>query len=199
MKKKYGLSTAERLVRNSKTDLKTGCIEWALGIRKNGYAAISVGSRKQLAHRISYSTFRGHIPDNLFVCHTCDNKKCINPAHLFLGTHSNNMQDKVKKGRHIIGIQPNALTRKEITFALANRETQTQQQIATHLKRSQTTISKLFIREDLEKGKKPRKNKRLRPNQDIINRILLDTRPQDQIAKTYNTSQSTISLIKRGL
>lgn len=53
----------------------------------------------QLAHRVSYVVNNGKIDDGMFVLHKCDNKKCVNPNHLFLGTQKDNMMDKVAKNR----------------------------------------------------------------------------------------------------
>jgi HNH endonuclease len=65
------------------------------------YCRVQLGKNKQkMAHRYSYELHFGEIPDGLFVCHKCDNRRCIRPDHLFLGTQKDNMQDMVKKGRH---------------------------------------------------------------------------------------------------
>lgn len=59
--------------------------------------------RTELAHRVSWELHNGSIPDNMFVLHKCDIGQCVNPDHLFLGTHKDNCQDGLKKGRMYIG------------------------------------------------------------------------------------------------
>ncbi len=81
-----------------------GCWLWQGHINsKNGYGIISIGPKGNAkgyrVHRVAWELTHGAIPENLLVCHHCDVPTCVNPEHLFLGTHKDNMADKTAKGR----------------------------------------------------------------------------------------------------
>lgn len=79
--------------------IENGC--WLLkpSPSNKGYAKIEVNGVNKRAHRISYETFVGPIPKGLLVLHHCDVRHCVNPEHLWIGTHKDNTQDMIKKGR----------------------------------------------------------------------------------------------------
>jgi len=86
----------------SKVEKTDGCWIWKASIQNNGYGQFSVRHGKiVLAHRFAYESAHGPIPTDQpwCVCHTCDNKICVNPQHLWLGTSADNTTDKMRKGR----------------------------------------------------------------------------------------------------
>lgn len=85
----------ERYIRR----LDNGCWEW-IGCRwKGGYGYLRPNRKIISAHRYMYELYKGPIPDGLDACHTCDNPWCVNPDHIWLGTHGENMKDAYRKGR----------------------------------------------------------------------------------------------------
>lgn len=79
------------------------CWLWQGYRNKEGYGILGMSSGgNEKAHRLAYALYKGDVPENIFVLHKCDNTSCCNPSHLFLGTHTDNMQDMYKKGRHKI-------------------------------------------------------------------------------------------------
>lgn len=78
----------------------TGCWLWLLSVGSHGYGnATSRARRVDVAHRVSYEAFVGPIPDGMLVHHSCDNKLCVAPHHLSLGTDATNAADRCRKGR----------------------------------------------------------------------------------------------------
>ncbi len=87
----------ERLLANARRD--GACLLWAGGTTSGGYGTFYLDGRNQTAHRASFQLHKGPIPDDQVVMHTCDQRRCIEPSHLILGTRTENMQDMYAKRR----------------------------------------------------------------------------------------------------
>ncbi len=89
----------ERFRNNYYIDKENHCWNWNKCFFNSGYGRMMFNYINYRAHVLSYLLHKGNVKKGLFVCHKCDNKKCVNPDHLFLGTAKDNMQDCLKKNR----------------------------------------------------------------------------------------------------
>jgi hypothetical protein len=131
---------------------RKGCWERQGGTR-SGYGIIGYQGRTRTAHRVAWEVFNGPIPDRLHVCHKCDNRRCCNPEHLFLGTQQQNIDDMFAKGRQSTSEQRathgNARLSPEDVRAIRALYVAgfSQQAIADFFEIHQTAISKVIRRE----------------------------------------------------
>lgn len=134
------MNDAERFwAKVNKTD---GCWEWTASLNTYGYGQIAINKKPIKAHRYSYALHHPLTIDllsgnpDVFVCHRCDNPRCVNPSHLFLGSYLDNITDMVQKKRHYTGEgrkgETNATSKltdddvREIRGRFANGELQTE-------------------------------------------------------------------------
>ena len=150
-------SLEERLQRLSILNKETGCIEWISSMH-NGYGKLIIGSRSDgtrktiTAHRLAYMVYKGKIPKGMLVCHHCDNRGCINPDHLFIGTYQDNTDDREIKGRNVLPIRlkgekhpRSKLKLKDVKKVKELKSLLTQQQIANLFKVSRSTIKDILL------------------------------------------------------
>ncbi len=93
-------SLKEYIESSFKINSKNNCWEWLKSLKKTGHGNAWWNGKHEIAHRLSWMFYEGIIPDGLNVLHKCDNPKCVNPDHLFLGTYLDNNRDRKLKGRN---------------------------------------------------------------------------------------------------
>lgn len=94
-----GMTPIDRIFSKS-IRMSNGCIEYSGYLNECGYGRLRCNGKHHLVHKFIFESFKGSIPEGMLVCHSCDNRKCINIEHLFLGTHKDNIHDAINKGRH---------------------------------------------------------------------------------------------------
>lgn len=123
------------------------CVIWPYAKDRDGYGYFKSGGYGVRAHRALFAMFCGPIPEGMCVLHSCDRRDCINPAHLRLGTHAENMADMVSKGRHSHGArQPHAKLTDAAVLAI-RASAMTLREIAAVHGISKTTASEIRRRE----------------------------------------------------
>jgi hypothetical protein len=133
----------------SKVDKSGECWEWTAGLSTVGYGKFGVGRNETVvAHRYSYELEFGKIEDGLLVCHRCDNRKCVRPSHLFLGTHLDNTTDALNKGRLAFGERQGTakLTEEKVAEIILLKGKMFQRDVAKLFGISQTQVSRIQAR-----------------------------------------------------
>ncbi len=139
------METLERFEAKFERVTESGCWIWKGAIfPERGYGAFAYPG-EQLAHRVSWRLYRGEIPEGKFVLHRCDVPACVNPEHLFLGTQTENMADKVRKARQSrgAGTGVSKLTQEQVVAIKA--DARLQKEIALSYGISQSAVSEIKL------------------------------------------------------
>jgi hypothetical protein len=186
----------------------TGCWLWLGSLLGNhrkvyNYGVFRAGRHHVFAHRLSYEKHIGTIPTGLYVLHKCDVPSCVNPDHLFLGTHQDNMADATKKGRRAKNLTPEVVD--GIRDALARGGSL--RAVATQFGTSPASVQAIRLgvawkhygsieTDGLTGAERHQRWRRLTPR--MVAEIRAAVGSQREIANAYGVSQATISEVRSG-
>ncbi len=125
----------------------SGCWLWLGPEGRSEYGEVGYKGKKYKAHHLAYNLTHGARPDGLFILHKCDNPKCVNPNHLYAGTHADNMRDRRERGRY--GDKPMVQTY-ALQMALRTQATQRVKQLAVERGVSESTVWRQVHRGEIE-------------------------------------------------
>lgn len=182
------LTEFEKLV--DKSDVE-GCWNWRGRLSDKGYGKLRVDGKLKRAHRWAYELHHGPFDSALSVCHRCDNPSCVNPSHLFLGTHQDNMSDRRSKGRYHISVPeesiPYILSSPKLNRELAE-EFGVNHSVMGKIRRAKS-------RNHEDREAQPKRNTKLTAEQ--VREILSTGQRGTDLAKKFGVTPQAISRIRR--
>lgn len=120
----------------------TQCWEWC-GETTELYPRFKIGTRRYTGGRVAYAIAYGYVPQEAFVCHRCDNPKCVRPDHLFLGSATENMTDKMQKGREARGERAGCVKLTEAQVAQILSSPKTAREVGAEFGVGKSTVNKI--------------------------------------------------------
>jgi len=176
------------------------CWPWKGSFTGLGYGQLKIRGKRWGAHRVSWRLAHGPIPKGSCVCHHCDNPPCVNPAHLFIGTHKDNSQDMVAKGRHY---HPSSMSLHQVRLlrVLYHTGLYTQAELACRFSLAQPTISAVTRGLLYAYAGGPTSQRRSLSHAEAaaLRQRVSQGEKQITLAKEFGVSKSAVSLIVRGL
>lgn len=212
MKYEYFKTTSKkRLLNNVSVGHESGCWIWNGGkSKKTGYGCFTYNNKSHSAHRASWKLFNGEIKNGLCVCHKCDVRLCVNPNHLFLGTHKDNMQDCKKKGRlkSHIGVKNNSckldvlsvleIARSKETSVYLSKKYNINRKMVTNIKNGYSWGHLTGIQHKKKINRFGSNAPISKLTEDQVLEIAKSVELRKITAKKYNVSKSTVQHIQLG-